>query len=716
MSAFQLIPLFAALVNFALAGFVCTQNLRLRANQVFLLCAVSLGVWNFGASSLFRVTDPHLALFCARLTMVGVIWIPVAFFHVTLLITKSRTPPIVLRLAYAATFVIAALAFSPWFVSEVRQLKYGAWFSVAGPVFYCFAVLVFPALVIPTFVLLIRRFRRAARVERRRLGSLLAADTLLCVFGLHDMGPLYGYGFYPGTNVPIYPWGSLAASVYGLIIGNALLQDQLLDMRISLGRQAATFLRLMFLLATAYILLAVCALIVPNSFSIASFIVSLLALALAAPMTAYFFPRLLGAKSERLEMRILGDRFEYHDQVRRFIGLIPSYTELDKLMADTRDVFSRTIRLASFELFAIDPRSHAVRKSTVEPASDAPPLETESPLIDLFLADAKLAYLDCRNPGPSLWDHHAVTTARAALAPRNPDIVFPIRTSEGNLIGLLLCGTKDLGIPITAHDLELVLVICQQLGYAFERMHLAEQAAVSERLETLTWMSRGLAHDLPNAVMPITTFLELQGESIPAEDERYPLLQLAKRNTANILAYAHEAMFFVHDFQLRYAPIDIIQLLENVIVSTASRAERRGVKVQTIISSEVSFEGDALLLQRLIGNLVSNACDASPRDAIVIIHYFPLPDTRTRAGWVRFEVIDRGTGIAPEHLNHIFDPYYSTKQVGDVTRGFGLGLTIAQKIVLLHQGTISVKSEVGTGTTFTVDLPPRNPNRETPAA
>jgi signal transduction histidine kinase len=240
-------------------------------------------------------------------------------------------------------------------------------------------------------------------------------------------------------------------------------------------------------------------------------------------------------------------------------------------------------------------------------------------------------------------------------------------------------------------------------------MHLAEQAALSERLETLTWMSRGLAHDLPNAVMPITTFLELQSATIPETDERFPLLQLARRNTTNILAYAHEAMFFAHDFQLRYAPVDVGQLFEHVLVATASRAERRGVKVATNIAPHSEWEGDPMLLQRLLGNLVSNACDASHRNGRVLMNFFPLPDTRSRTSWLRFEVADEGSGIPPEHLEHIFEPYYSTKQVGDGTRGFGLGLTIAQKIVLLHQGTISLKSEVNSGTTFIVDLPPRNP-------
>ncbi len=76
-----------------------------------------------------------------------------------------------------------------------------------------------------------------------------------------------------------------------------------------------------------------------------------------------------------------------------------------------------------------------------------------------------------------------------------------------------------------------------------------------------------------------------------------------------------------------------------------------------------------------------------------------------RAGWVRLKVADEGCGIAPENLHRIFEPYFTTKEFGEDVRGFGLGLTICQKIVVEHGGTISVKSDVGKGTVFTVELP-----------
>jgi two-component system NtrC family sensor kinase len=76
----------------------------------------------------------------------------------------------------------------------------------------------------------------------------------------------------------------------------------------------------------------------------------------------------------------------------------------------------------------------------------------------------------------------------------------------------------------------------------------------------------------------------------------------------------------------------------------------------------------------------------------------PSPDGQ----WMVIDVMDTGVGIDPEHLSQIFDPFYTTKQVG---RGTGLGLSVTYGIVEKHGGHIEVKSRVGAGTTFTVTLP-----------
>jgi signal transduction histidine kinase len=102
----------------------------------------------------------------------------------------------------------------------------------------------------------------------------------------------------------------------------------------------------------------------------------------------------------------------------------------------------------------------------------------------------------------------------------------------------------------------------------------------------------------------------------------------------------------------------------------------------------------------MLANLVSNAIDASaPRQTV------KLTASAGPGGWLHLQVTDEGCGIAPELIDRIFDPYFTTKVFGEDVRGFGLGLTVSQKIVHLHGGTIAVTSEPGRGTVLTVAMP-----------
>ena len=116
-----------------------------------------------------------------------------------------------------------------------------------------------------------------------------------------------------------------------------------------------------------------------------------------------------------------------------------------------------------------------------------------------------------------------------------------------------------------------------------------------------------------------------------------------------------------------------------------------------------------------MANLLSNAIDASPPKSKIRIELQRLARTEAHREWLRIKLIDEGEGIKREHLRRIFKPYFTTKDRGDETRGFGLGLAICRQIVHLHGGNLNISSEEKKGTTVQVDLPSRQINRQAPA-
>jgi signal transduction histidine kinase len=136
-------------------------------------------------------------------------------------------------------------------------------------------------------------------------------------------------------------------------------------------------------------------------------------------------------------------------------------------------------------------------------------------------------------------------------------------------------------------------------------------------------------------------------------------------------------------------------------------AEPKNIRLSFTGPSEVAIEMDAVLVKRLICNLLSNAIDASPAGSEVEVRLTSLPKTEPNRDWHRLRIIDHGEGISSENLQRVFTPYFTTKNTGDGKRGFGLGLAIARKIVHLHGGNLSITSTEKRGTTVQVDLPSR---------
>jgi two-component system sensor histidine kinase BaeS len=151
-------------------------------------------------------------------------------------------------------------------------------------------------------------------------------------------------------------------------------------------------------------------------------------------------------------------------------------------------------------------------------------------------------------------------------------------------------------------------------------------------------------------------------------------------------------------------PIDVAELLADVQTSFSGQAEAAGIELRVQVdqgATPITFVGDVGRLDQVLGNLLGNALRHTPQGGTICVRAESLH------GGVRLTVSDTGVGIPPEDLPAIFDRFWK----GDKARshgsaaGSGLGLAIVQQLVHAHGGRISVESEVGKGTTFTIDLP-----------
>lgn len=703
MSFFQYIPLFAAVANFTLTLLVVLRDPKPVLHRVFGVFGLSLTIWNLGTFCMFRVNNASSALFFARFLQFGVIFIPITLFHLSLLIAQVPTKGLIIRSLYILGALLALSNFTSLFIAGVRDFGY-AYYSIAGPGFWIFSLTLILLLV--SVPILIAKRRQLPLLHKRRLTPLILAQTALIVFGCNDVIPIVGIDYYPFTTVQVYPVGSLAAVFYGIIVGYSVLQHQLLDVQVSLGRAAAHLVRLTFLFAIGITLLLLASVLAHNQFTPISFLCSLGVLLSSSLIASFFFPRIFGGGGEVLERRLLGDRFEYHVQVRSFIASMQKYTDNDTLLTDLEHLLVHVVGVSSYQILMLDEASRAFSlfRSFPGAASGNPAeIQLDSPIFRLF-AKSKVEYIALNTVYVSPIENVVEREARAVMRRFNAEFCFPFFADLAPF-GLLLMGAKSTGDPYTATDINLLVALVKNLSLFLNQARLKDQIMLAQELDLLGRMSRGMAHDLNNLLTPMWTLLQLANEGTPLELLRDELLPLATRNIETMRTYIREALFFSKNLRPNFQLGRLDMVVAQAVELSSQQLRRKEIKTLVDMSPDTLLEMDQVLIQRVIVNLLSNAIDASPPKAQLHLYLARMPKVAGGRDWLRLSVIDEGEGIEEENLARIFTPYFTTKDRGDENRGFGLGLSICRRIVNLHCGNLNVASKPKKGTTVNVDLP-----------
>ncbi|MBS1840519.1 MAG: HAMP domain-containing protein [Acidobacteria bacterium] len=252
-----------------------------------------------------------------------------------------------------------------------------------------------------------------------------------------------------------------------------------------------------------------------------------------------------------------------------------------------------------------------------------------------------------------------------------------------------------------------------QLAGAFNEMThtLAaqkERLVQAERVAAWRELARRLAHELRNPLFPLQITVEnLQRARQLGPDQFQEVFNESTATLKAELANLNAIVGRFSDFSKMPAP-QFTRVRVNEALRDAMRlfepqfnaVGKPPVTTELILADGLpDVDADPDLLHKAFQNLILNALDAMPAGGALTLR------TSERDGKVRIEVTDTGKGLTPEECSRLFTPYYTTKQLGT-----GLGLAIVQSIVSDHQGTISVSSEEGRGTTFRIELPQKQTN------
>jgi len=290
------------------------------------------------------------------------------------------------------------------------------------------------------------------------------------------------------------------------------------------------------------------------------------------------------------------------------------------------------------------------------------------------------------------------------------DLGYQIEVQSQDEVGELARSFNGMSLQLHAANEEIVAWAktledrVEQKTRELKRAH--DHMLQVEKMASIGKLAAVVAHEINNPLSGILTYAKLLQKWLDRGEVKSSKQQEARECLELIAGESRRCGDLVKNLLTfsRTAPMNVETTDLNVVVNRCVRLvqhqlEMNGIQLQLDLPSDLpTVQCDPAQIEQVLLALVMNAIDAMPRGGNLWLHTRPSP----ASGAIEIEVRDDGTGIAPEILPQIFEPFITTKEA---SHGVGLGLAVSSGIVERHHGRIEVQSELGKGTTFTVSLP-----------
>src|ERR1022692_1144250 len=234
-----------------------------------------------------------------------------------------------------------------------------------------------------------------------------------------------------------------------------------------------------------------------------------------------------------------------------------------------------------------------------------------------------------------------------------------------------------------------------------ERIELEVQLTQADKLSSIGLLAAGVAHEVNTPLAVISSYTQMLAKQLQSDPQKAAVLDKITKQTFRASEIVSNLLNFSRTSGTEFADVDINKVITDTLALLEHQFKIAKVQVHSELTTGISaIQGNPGRLQQVFLNLFLNAKDAMPGGGTLNV-------ATTNGDMVSVRVSDTGSGIAPEHIQRIYDPFFTTKTAPKEgqKRGTGLGLSVTYGIIQEHAGKIRVESNPGAGTTFALDFP-----------
>ncbi|MBM4338973.1 MAG: GAF domain-containing protein [Deltaproteobacteria bacterium] len=691
-----IILIISLVVNLGLGLLIFTRSSHFyrKIYLIFGFLCISSALWIFSVLMVFVSKEIGWKLFWVRMVFGITSFIPAIFLNFSLIFpsyryTVNSAPKILIYLP--PLFFLAICQTDLIAMSFVQIEPYIVEYGIMHNLFSVYLI----AYLGIGFYFLLKTHKNSTGVYRLQITYCFLGMLITSIGGLFTnvLLPILGTSKYSAIG-PSFTMIMVGFTTY------SILKHRLMDINIVLKKGTTYVLLLLLLFVPSFLLILFGQKIFYEKINY--FFTGMMFLILF--IVAILFHRIKPETEKAVEHLLFKDRYDYRETLGKFSKAMVSILDLHSLSKRIIETITQTmgVQKASFFLMNDEKRTYDLFESK-NLKLVSPLLLRESPLPHYLQKIGEIVVREELAKGANIQELKEVIEQMALV---EAEVSIPL-ISKNELIGILNLSYKLNKDIYSQEDIELLTTLANQTAIAIENARLYEDLRKSksyirraDRLASLGTLTAGLAHEIRNPLVAIKTLTQLLPERLHDEEFRSHFLNIAAGEVDRISRLVNELLDFARPSNPKLEFEEINTILDGMILLVTTESKKKSIQIAKQYTQDLpSVKVDREQIKQVFLNILLNAIEATPEygEITVKTRSFLKPGGEP---YLQVEFKDTGCGIPKEHLEEIFNPFYTTK-----TSGSGLGLSISNQIVQDHKGYIDVESSLNQGTSFFVNLP-----------